>query len=108
MSDLECELALHIRASKLPAPIREFRFSERKYRADFAWPENKLLVEVNGGTWVKSGHSSGKGIARDYEKSNLAQRLGFVMLHFTGEMVKSGEAIKLIEEFFKEMKGESC
>lgn len=96
-STLEYLLEHQIRALELPVPEREFRaIPTRKFRWDFAWPEHKLLVEVNGGTWGKGGHSTGAGIARDYEKNNLANLAGYRCLIFTGAMVESGEAVDMI------------
>lgn len=96
-SQLEFLLASQIMALELPVPETEFRaVPTRKFRWDFAWPEHKLLVEVNGGTWGKGGHSTGTGIARDYEKNNLANLAGYRCLIFTGAMVESGEAVDMI------------
>ena len=51
MSELEAMLLLHIRAAGLPEPAQQFRFHPvRLWRADFAWPDAKLLVEVDGAT----------------------------------------------------------
>ena len=102
MSDLEDLLALHIRAMELPAPEREYKFHKtRRWRWDFAWVGRKLAVEVNGGTWVKSGHTSGGGIARDYEKVNAGQLCGWRVLQFTKGMIEDGTAIELITEALK-------
>ncbi len=82
----------------------EFFFSvDRLYRFDYAIPELMIGIEINGGVWAKgnSGHSSGKGIMRDYEKSNLAQSLGWKVLTVVPAQIKNYEAfhllIKLIE-----------
>ena len=54
MSSLEDLLALHIKQTRLPNPVREFSaIPERRFRWDFAWPDRRLLVEVQGGTWAK-------------------------------------------------------
>ncbi|QQT60984.1 hypothetical protein I6I97_17435 [Sphingobacterium multivorum] len=77
----------------------EFFFSvERLYRFDYAIPELKIGIEVNGGVWAKgnSGHSSGKGIMRDYEKSNLAQSLGWKVLTVVPSQIKNYEALGLL------------
>lgn len=102
-SDLEELLAYHIRAKRLPEPLREYQaIPGRKYSFDFAWPNlgpgRGLLTEVNGGTWKKMGHSSGKGIERDYEKMILAQLAGWRVFLVTGDQVRSGQAIRWIEE----------
>ena len=49
---------------------------QRRYRADFAYPERKILV-VQGGIYTRGAHSRGIGLERDYEKLNLAQLNGF-------------------------------
>ena len=98
MSEWEELLAIQIRASKLTAPVREYLFmSGRKFRADFAWPDQKLIAECDGGTWAKGGHSSGKGIERDYERDCLAVIGGWRVLRFTSGMIRRGDALRMIE-----------
>lgn len=98
-SELEAELALQIRSLGLPEPIREYQaIKGRRYRFDFAFVEARLLVEVNGGTYTKGAHSTGTGIARDYEKANLAVLQGWRVLMFDGKSVKSGEAVEIIRK----------
>ena len=98
-SELEAELAMQIRTLGLPEPIREYpAIKGRKFRFDFAWLEQRLLVEVNGGTFTRGGHSTGVGIRRDYEKANLAQLAGWRVLSFDGKAVKSGEAVETIRK----------
>ena len=98
-SALEAELALQIKALGLPEPVREYRaIAGRKFRFDFAWLEQRLLVEVNGGTYTQGAHSTGRGIARDYERANLAVLHGWRVLTFDGKAVKSGEAVEVIRQ----------
>ena len=100
-STLEAELAMQIKALGLPEPIREYQaIKGRKFRFDFAWlnPEHRLLVEVNGGTYTKGAHSTGAGIARDYEKANLACLAGWRCLAFDGKAVRSGEAVEVVRK----------
>jgi hypothetical protein len=78
----------------------EFFFStERQFRIDYAIPilsnstPLKIAFEVNGEVWSKrnSGHSSGTGILRDYEKANLVQSLGWMLITTTpGQMFTIG------------------
>ena len=66
----------------------EYRFSPpRRYRWDFAHPETKVAIEINGQIWHKGGHSSGKGLLRDYEKMNLAASQGWRVFVLAGEMI---------------------
>lgn len=87
----------------LPAWDTQYKLPGRRFRWDFAWPEARLLVEVNGGTWSKrrKGHSSGSGIARDYEKANTAALAGYYQLTFDAKMVRSGEAAETVAAFLK-------
>lgn len=102
-SKLELALAFQIRAAGLITPVVEFKaIPARRYRWDFAWPGQKLLVEVQGGIWAKGGHSTGKGITRDAEKSNLATLAGYRCITVTGEQIKSGQALRWIQSALKE------
>ena len=99
MRDLEETLMLLIRDAGLPEPVRQYRFDKvRRFKLDFAWPDLKLGVEVNGGTWVKSGHTTGGGLDRDYQKNNLCQLGGWRMLIFNKRMIEDGTAIETIKK----------
>lgn len=65
----------------LPRPTAEFRFhSTRKWRADWCWPEHKLILECEGGIFINGGHSRGSGRTRDHEKFSEAAALGFRLI----------------------------
>lgn len=94
LSEGEETLMLHIRAHKLPEPVREFRFVEdRRWRFDFAWPDRLLAVEVEGAVWTGGRHTRGSGYVKDMEKYNRAAVLGWTVLRFSTEQVKRGEAV---------------
>jgi very-short-patch-repair endonuclease len=104
-SKLEATLAMHIKADRLPAPVRELQFHpRRKWRFDFAWPALMLAVEVDGGQYLggRGHHYSPEGIAKDREKTIAADRLGWTVLHFTGKQVRSGQAIADIKAWLSE------
>jgi very-short-patch-repair endonuclease len=89
----------------LPKPVTQFRaVRNRKFRWDFAWPEHRLLVEVNGGTWIGGMHARGKGIRRDYEKANLAMLNGWQQMTFSSDQITDGKAIMLLRRFFEQQK----
>lgn len=103
MSKAEEILAFHIRAAKLESPKREFIFhSSRKWRFDFAWPQKKIAVEVEGGIWTGGRHTRAKGFIDDCEKYNAAALLGWMVLRFPVEHIKSGEALQIIETALRE------
>ncbi len=102
-SELEDTLDFQLKAVSLPF-VREHRFHPtRRWRFDFANKERKLAIEVQGGLWLKKGgHTSGKGVTRDIEKYNEALRLGWMILYATATTIKSGEALSLVKEMWKQ------
>ena len=96
MSQLEESFAFQLKAYKIPY-VREVQFARpRRFRFDFVIPENRvgaLAVEINGGQWVKSGHSTGKGLQRDADKAYEALKHGYRLLTLTGDDVQSGTGI---------------
>lgn len=102
-SELEETLLLLIRAEGLPEPEREYRFHPtRKWRFDFAYPEQKIGIECEGGTWAKSRHTTGSGYRGDCTKYNTASVMGWRVLRFTRDMIESGEAIETIRQVLEE------
>jgi len=62
---------------------------ERKFRADFAAPRLRLLLEVCGGA-----HAAGrKRVKRDVERDGMAASLGYRVLKVTPEQVHDGSAL---------------
>ena len=73
----------------VPMPEREHRFHEtRKWRFDLAWPQIRLAVEIQGGSFVGGGHNRAGQQAKDYEKLNEAQRQGWRVLQFNTMQLK--------------------
>ena len=76
----------------IDTPTREYRFHPvRKWRFDFAWPESKVAVEVDGNAWhVKGGgrHSQDS----DREKINAAMSLGWRVFHYSPAMLDENPA----------------
>lgn len=77
---------------------QEYKFHpKRKWRADFHIVGKKILVEVEGGVWSYGRHTRGKGYIGDMEKYNAAVLMGYQVLRFSTEQVKSGLAVQHIE-----------
>ena len=101
-SALENLFAFQLDSAGLTGYVREYQaIPGRKFRFDFAFLRERLLVEINGGTWNRGAHSRGAGLARDYEKLNLATANGWRVLQFDTNMIKSGEAIRMAEQILK-------
>lgn len=102
-SDLESTLAWQVRVDGLPAPEQEYRFDDnRRWRFDFAWPDCRVAVEVNGGEWSAGRHNRAGGMAADYEKLNAAVIAGWRVLQFTGGQVRDGVAVETIRRALAE------
>ncbi|MDC4681943.1 endonuclease domain-containing protein [Acinetobacter baumannii] len=94
----EVLLATHLRACKIGFE-QEYKFHpKRKWRSDFLITGTKILIEVEGGIWSGGRHTRGKGYIGDMEKYNSAAMMGFTVLRFSTEQVKSGLAIQQIEK----------
>jgi len=80
-------------------PEREVRFHPtRAWRFDFAFPERKLAVEIEGGIWSTGRHTRGAGFIGDCEKLNEAARLGWTVYRMPGPWVEGGRAVKYMEQ----------
>lgn len=93
----EEEFALQLRALKLPEPKRDYRFHARRWKIDFAWPDRKVAVEIEGGTWSGGRHVRPQGYEDDCEKYNAMIEMGWALYRYTSQMVKDGRAMNQIE-----------
>lgn len=80
------------KAVGLPEPKAEHCFHEsRKWRLDWAWPEQKIALEQEGGIWIQGRHSRGAGMTKDFEKYNTAAAMGWRVLKATPKQIESGD-----------------
>jgi len=80
-------MAMHLldelKAAGLPLPEKEFMFAKsigRQWRFDYAWPEQKLALEVEGGVWMEGRHVRGSGFIEDMNKYNCAAAMGWFVV----------------------------
>ena len=94
ISELETRFATLWDAAGGPELQREYRFAPpRRWRADFAWPQARLLIEIEGGLWKRGRHLWPQGFAADAEKYLAATLQGWtvvrlVSMQLTPETVK--------------------
>lgn len=87
---------------------REYRFHPiRQWRFDFAWPDIKLAVEIEGGLYVQGRHARGAGIEKDAEKYAEALLEGWRVLRVSPKHVVSGRALNWINEAIIMLKKEN-
>lgn len=67
----------------IPIPEAEYKFHPtRKWRIDYAWPDVKLAVEIEGAVWIQGRHTRGSGFIKDIEKYNSLTANGWRLLRY--------------------------
>lgn len=81
----------------LPVPVPEYRFHPvRKWRFDWAFPDHKLAIEVQGGVWSRGKHGRGSGIVKDIEKAAHAAALGWRILPVVPSQLAADSTFELL------------
>ena len=101
MSDLEASFLhhWHALAPGAPEPVSEYRFCERRWRFDFAWLEQNVVVECEGGIWQRGRHTRGAGFEKDCIKYNRATADGWRVFRCTAGMLRDNPAafVEMVE-----------
>ena len=95
-SPLEVQFYTQIQQDGLPLP--EWQYMIEDHRADFAWPDLRICVEIQGGTWKRGAHNRAQGYADDRILNDRRQLAGWIVLEFTRDHLDSGEAHRLAKE----------
>jgi len=99
--DQQCRMA------GLPVPTPEYLFArsmKRRWRFDWAFVEQQVAVEVEGGAFMVGGgrHTRGAGFVRDLEKYNHATILGWRVLRVTPQQITNWKALTYVERLLGE------
>lgn len=99
-SKLELKAATVLNKAGIKNFEEEYRFCERKWRFDFAFVEEKIALEIEGGIWKGSvgGHTSGTGYTKDCEKYNTATVMGWKILRIVDSQISSGQMINWVRD----------
>lgn len=77
--------------------VREYRFHpRRRWRFDYALPQYRLAIEIDGGVWLYGRHNRASGYLGDMEKMREAAAAGWLVLHFTPREQFTAKALDLI------------
>lgn len=81
------------------APAKEYIFHPvRKWRFDYAFPEVKIALEVEGGVYTGGRHIRPKGFLGDVDKYNAAAVMGWRVLRVVPDRLRTFDTIKMIKE----------
>lgn len=87
--------------------VKEYKFHPtRKWRFDFAIPEHKIAIEIDGGVWNYGRHNRAQGYLADMKKFNAAASLGWIVLKFTPDEQYSRATFDIIKQTIKTIENE--
>jgi very-short-patch-repair endonuclease len=93
-SAIEATFALQLRADRVRPHVRNLVYlPPRKFELDFAWPELRLGVEVQG-----MAHRVKERFRADIEKRALALLAGWTVLEVDGASIRNGRAIEWLKQ----------
>ena len=111
-SDAERDALKRLIEYGLPAPRCQYQFDMRtpRRRADFAWPQYSVMLEIDGGTFgiggkpcptckqsPVGGHNRGKAYEKDRLRDALAMAHGWVVIRATPDLMKVPAMLESIE-----------
>lgn len=73
---------------------------KRKFRADIAFPNQKLIIEYDGVNSLKSGHTTLVGLSHDRERDIICQQLGYTVYRYT--VLSYQNVISDVETYLKD------
>ena len=89
-------------AAGLPEPEPEYRFAPpRRWRFDWAWPEQMVAVEREGGVWTQGRHCRPRGYKADMVKYSEAAIRGWCVLRFATEDLATPKTLDMIQRAMK-------
>ena len=96
-----------LRSVGLPAPVREHRFhAVRRWRFDYAWPQQRVALEVEGGVWTGGRHTRGAGFLGDLEKYNAAVLAGWRVVRVVPSKLCASATVGMLEALLQSEKKE--
>lgn len=102
MSALEKQFLNQCIAIGLPEPEQQIQFIPgRRYKADFLFNDAMLVVEVDGGAYIRGRHNRAAGRSADCERDILAILNGYTVIRLTTNMVKNGDGIKYTKKIYE-------
>lgn len=78
--------------------VKEYRFHpKRMWRFDYALPEYKIALEVEGGVWTQGRHTRPQGFLGDVDKYNTATLMGWRLFRTTPEQLYTQKTLGMLK-----------
>lgn len=79
--------------------VKEYRFHPtRRWRFDYAIPEYKIAIEVEGGVWSQGRHTRPQGFLGDVEKYNTATLMGWRVFRTTPDSLYKVATLNMVKQ----------
>ena len=89
---LLCRKELGVRCEK------EWKFHPvRRWRFDYAFPDFKVALEVEGGVFTGGRHTRSVGFMKDIEKYNTAAMLGWTVVRTVPDELYTGKTLTMLK-----------
>ena len=77
---------------------KEWKFHPvRKWRFDYAFPDFKVALEVEGGVFTGGRHTRSVGFMKDIEKYNTAAVLGWIVVRTVPDELYTGKTLTMLK-----------
>jgi len=77
---------------------KEWKFHPvRKWRFDYAFPDFKVALEVEGGVFTGGRHTRSLGFMKDIEKYNTAAVLGWIVVRTVPDELYTGKTLTMLK-----------
>ena len=117
--DYDLEVRALVAQLGLPDPVPEHRvLSTRRFRFDYAWPEEMVALEIEGGFFgtgrrcpvcrqlPRSGHSSVKRLKDDADKYSWAAAIGWTIIRRWPDALLTDETRAMLRAAFNLQDGD--
>ena len=79
--------------------VKEYKFHPtRRWRFDYALPQHKIALEVEGGVWTGGRHIRPQGFLGDIEKYNTAALMGWRVFRTTPDELIRTSTLNLLKQ----------
>jgi hypothetical protein len=79
--------------------VKEYKFHpKRRWRFDYAIPDHKIALEVEGGVWTGGRHIRAQGFLGDMEKYNTATLMGWRVFRTTPDYLLKMVTLNMVKQ----------